>query len=121
MSEENVVDVEVVETVEAEPEPSPFDVVIDEAAKLFESLGKAIVATAQDVTNLIVVPVDKQTREKIDMLIETGAATNRREVVVSMLKEGLQDREDVFAKIERTRDQIAALKQQLRAVAGGQS
>lgn len=119
MREEKVVDVEV-EAVE-DGGPSPFDVVIDEAAKLFESLGKAIVATAQDVTNLIVVPVDKQTREQIDMLVETGAAESRREVVISLLKEGLLSREDVFAKIEKTREQIASLKQQLRAVAGGQS
>ena len=120
MREENIVDVEVVETVE-EAEPSPFAVVVEEAVKLFESLGKAIVTTAQDVSNWIVVPVDKATRERLDMLIETGAAENRRDVVVSLLKEGLQSREDVFAKIEKTRAQIAALKQQLRTVAGGQS
>ena len=120
MSEGNVVDVEVVETAE-EPEPSPFTVVIEEAVKLFESLGKAIVTTAQDVSNLIVVPVDKVTREKLDMLIETGAAESRRDVVAGLVREGLQSRADVFERIEKTRAQIAALKQQLRSVAGGQS
>lgn len=120
MDEEKAVDVDVVETTEA-AEPSPFDVVVEEAAKLFESLGKAIVTTAQDVSNLIVVPVDRATREKLDMLVETGAAESRRAVVVSLLQEGLQRRAHVFEKIEKTRAQIAALKQQLRSVAGGQS
>jgi hypothetical protein len=120
MSEEKVIEVEVVETVE-EAEPSPLTVIVQEAAKLFESLGKALVTTAQDVSNLIIVPVDKVTREQLDMLVETGAAASRRDVVVGLLKEGLQSREHVFGKIEATRAQIAALKQQLRSVAGGQS
>ena len=41
-------------------------------------------------------------------IVETGAAESRREVVVSLLKEGLLSREDVFAKIEQTREQFRA-------------
>lgn len=120
MSEEKVIEVEVVESAEA-AEPSPLTVIIEEAAKLFESLGRALVTTAQDVSNLIIVPVDKETREQLDMLVETGAAESRRGVVVGLLKEGLQSRAHVFDKIETTRTQIAALKQQLRTLVGGQN
>jgi hypothetical protein len=127
MNEEKVVDVEVVETSEAEaaPEPAgvtlPFNKIVDETAKLMESLGKALIKTAQDVSNLMVVPVDKITRTQLDLLVEAGVAETRTKAAASLLKESVQSRQEIFDKVEKTRAQIASLKEQLHSLVGSAS
>ena len=101
--------------------PSSFAVIVDETAKVMESLGKALIKAAQDVSNLMVVPADKVTRAQLDMLVEAGVAETRSKAAGSLLKEAVQNRQEVFDKIEKTRDQIAALKQQLHTLVGIQS
>lgn len=127
MSEEKVVDVEVVETPEAEaaPEgaggPPSFTMIVDETAKAMESLGKALIKAAQDVSNLMVIPVDKVTRAQLDLLVEAGVAETRTKAAASLLKETVESRKEIFDKIEKTRSQIASLKQQLHTLVGSPS
>jgi hypothetical protein len=132
MNEEKMVDVEVVAasepTVEQEccaPEGagvSPaLTKIVDETAKVMEALGKALIKTAQDVSNLMVVPVDKVTRAQLDLLVEAGVAESRMKAAASLLKESVQSRQEIFEKVEKTRAQIAALKTQLHSLAGGAS
>ena len=127
MNEEKMVDVEVVETPEAEataestdPMPS-LTKIVDETAKVMESLGKALIRTAQDVSNLMVVPVDKITRAQLDLLVEAGVAETRSKAAASLLKESVQDRQEIFEKVEKTRAQIASLKEQLHSLVGSAS
>lgn len=117
MTEEQVIQVEVVET----QEPSPTQAVLDEAVKFVEVLGTALVNTAQDVTNLMLVKVDAETRHYMDMLVATGAAKNRTQAANALLQEGVDAKLPLFEKIERTHEQITALKSQLRSLAGGLS
>jgi len=119
MSEEKVIDVEATEA--SESEHPTLDALVKETVKLFESLGKALTSTIQDVSNLMVVDVDADTRKKLDLLVEAEVVQNRREAATSLIKEGLKNREAVFKKIERTNSQIAELRQQMRAIVGGQS
>jgi hypothetical protein len=127
MNEEKVVDVEVVETSEAEAAPEsvgvtlPFNKIVDETAKLMESLGKALIKTAQDVSNLMIVPVDKVTRAQLDLLVEAGVAETRTKAATSLLKESVQSRQEIFDKVEKTRAQIASLKEQLHSLVGSAS
>jgi len=127
MNEEKVVDVEVVETPEAEAEPKygsvtlPLNKIFDETAKVMESLGKALIKTAQDVSNLMVVPVDKVTRAQLDLLVEAGVAETRTKAAASLLKETVESRKEIFDKIEKTRSQIDTLKQQLHTLVGSPS
>ncbi len=125
MSEEKVVDVEVVETpqaAEAAPAASPtLTKIVDETAKAMESLGKALIKAAQDVSNLMVVPVDKVTRAQLDLLVEAGVASTRSKAAASLLKESVQNRKEIFDKIEKTRTQIDTLKQQLHTLVGAAS
>ncbi len=127
MNEEKVVDVEVVETPEAEAAPKsvnvtlPLNKIFDETAKVMESLGKALIKTAQDVSNLMVVPVDKVTRAQLDLLVEAGVAETRTKAAASLLKETVESRKEIFDKIEKTRSQIDTLKQQLHTLVGSPS
>ena len=127
MNEEKVVDVEVVETPEAEATAESADTmptltkIVDETAKVMESLGKALIKTAQDVSNLMVVPVDKITRAQLDLLVEAGVAETRSKAAASLLKESVQNRQEIFEKVEKTRAQIASLKEQLHSLVGSAS
>lgn len=127
MNEEKVVDVEVVETPEAATAggstvtlPS-FNKIVDETAKVMDSLGKALIKAAQDVSNLMVIPVDKITRAQLDLLVEAGVAETRSRAAASLLKETVESRQEIFNKIENTRSQIATLKQQLHTLVGSAS
>jgi len=126
MDEKTVVEEEVVEESETgEPEekaPSQsaaqFSKVLDETAKLFESLGRALVATSQDLTNRIWVRADKDTRYHMDLLVESGATKSRAEAAAYLIDEGIKAKQPLFEKVERTQAQIASLKQQLRSMRG---
>ncbi|HOU13534.1 MAG TPA: hypothetical protein PKZ84_10490 [Anaerolineae bacterium] len=125
MDEEKVVDVEVVETPAAPAAATvtlpSFNKVVDETAKVMESLGKALIKAAQDVSNLMVVPVDKVTRAQLDLLVEAGVAPTRTKAAASLLKESVENRKEIFDKIEKTRSQIETLKQQLHSLVGSAS
>jgi uncharacterized FlaG/YvyC family protein len=127
MNEEKVVDVEVVESPEAEAAEERTDTmpsltkIVDETAKVMESLGKALIRAAQDVSNLMVVPVDKVTRTQLDLLVEAGVAETRNKAAASLLKESVQNRQEIFEKVEKTRAQIASLKEQLHSLVGSAS
>ena len=127
MDEEKVVDVEVVEAPEAEASEEHTDTmpsltkIVDETAKVMESLGKALIKAAQDVSNLMVVPVDKVTRAQLDLLVEAGVAETRNKAAASLLKESVQARQEIFDKVEKTRAQIASLKDQLHSLVGSAS
>ena len=117
MNEEKTVSAEAV----AEPAYPTLDAVVAETVKFVESLGKAIATTIQDASNVMVVNVDKDTREQLDLLVDAGVVESRREAASSLIKEGLKSREGVFGKIEETRAQIAELRQQIHATVSGQS
>lgn len=117
MTEEQVIEVEVVESTE--PQPSSAQAIVDEAVKFVEVLGTALANTAQDVSNLMVVKVDKDTRRYMDMLVATGAVKNRTQAANALLEEGVEAKRDLFEKIERTHEQIQALKSQMRSLVAG--
>jgi replication-associated recombination protein RarA len=119
MSEEKVM--ETVETETESLEPTALDNLLKDAVKFFESLGKAIVSTAQDASNLMVVNVDADTREQLDLLVDTGVAETRRAAATKLIQEGLQSHNAAFDKIRQTHTQIAELRKQMRSLVGGQS
>ncbi len=120
MNEEKAVEVESTEASGPEAASSSehltFDALVGETAKLFEALGKAMVTAAQDVSNLMVVHVDGETRNKLDMLVDAGLMKSRREAANAMMQEGLKTHTRDFEKIARTKDQIAELRQQIRSL-----
>ena len=112
------------ETVESEvesSEPTAFENLLQDTVKFVGSFGKAFVSTAQDTSNLLLVTVDAETREQLDLLVNSGAAVNRREAAAALIREGLGSRNGILEKIRQTNTQIADLRQQMRTLAGEHS
>ncbi|MBN1875024.1 MAG: hypothetical protein JXA33_12400 [Anaerolineae bacterium] len=114
MNEQKTIEVEAVET------PS-LDGVVNELDRLFESLGKAVVATVQDLSNLMIIRTDAETRNRMDQMVDAGLVENRRDAATMLIKEGLHAKGGVFEKIDRTSAQIAELRQQVRGIVGNGS
>ncbi|MGC9520509.1 MAG: hypothetical protein ACP5HG_01340 [Anaerolineae bacterium] len=92
------------------------DSVVNETAKLFDALGRALVITAQDVSNLMVIKVDRDMREHLDLMVDAGVAKNRHDAVTSLIHEGIRAKSVTFERIRRTKRQIAELRQQMRSL-----
>ena len=89
---------------------------VADTAALLQSLGRAVVHTVQDVTQLMVVRTDAEMREKLDLLVDAGVVKSRRAGARTLIKEGLEAKQPLFSEIERTQARIAALKGQLRSL-----
>ncbi len=92
------------------------DTVVNETTKLVDSLGRALVTTAQDVSSLMVIKVDAETREHLDLLVDAGLAKGRHEAVTSLIDEGMQAKSATFERIRRTKRQITELRAQMRSL-----
>jgi hypothetical protein len=86
----------------------------DIAVKVAVAASKA----AEDVSGLVVVPVDSETREDLDMLVDTGLAKNRAKAVLYLVRDGIKSNQSIYAHVEQTREQIKALRSQLKSTAG---
>lgn len=111
---------EKVETKEAPgAATTAWDNVLKETAKVFESLGKAIVTTAQSASHLMLVEMDQDTLDQLDLLVKNGMAKNRQEAAAELIVEGLKSRNAIFDRIQKTNAEIAALRQQIRSLVTG--
>jgi len=90
--------------------------VVDETSRFFDSLGRAVAVTAQDLTKLMVIHVDDETREHLDLLVDAELAKNRHEAAIAMLNEGIEAKSSLFDRIRRTKSQIADLRDQMRTL-----
>ena len=93
-----------------------LNAVVSETVKFVDSLGKALVTTAENVSSLMVIRVDPDTREHLDLLVEGGLAANRRQAAKTLIYEGIDNKEEVFERIRRTKTQIVELRQQKRSL-----
>ncbi len=89
---------------------------VDDAVSLVEAVGKAVVTTAQDVSQLMVIRTDAEMRERLDLLVEAGVVKSRRAGARAMIQEGIEAKLPLFEQIEQTQERIAALKGQLRSL-----
>jgi len=115
MTEEKVVEAELNDSTMSDVSDA-IAVVVDETVKLFDSLGKALVTTLQDVSNLMIIKVDAGTRERLDLLVDAGVAKSRGKAAAQLIDEGINATEVTFDRIRRTRAQISELRQQMRSL-----
>ena len=106
------------ETGQAAQNPDSVQQFFDEVGDLLVTLGLAAGKVAEDVTGLMVMPVDEQARRDLDVLVEAGLAKSRAQAAVQLLRDGVQSNQSVYEKVERTRAQIDALRSQLRSLVG---
>ncbi|MDX9956392.1 MAG: hypothetical protein RBT75_20015 [Anaerolineae bacterium] len=88
--------------------------VLDGTVNLLENLGEALVKSAQDLSQLMVIRVDEDTRDRLDMLVEAEVIKTRREGVSYLLEAGIKAKSDAFTRIAAARERITALRTQLR-------
>ena len=82
------------------------------AANWAQALGKA----AEDLTGLMIVRTDLDLRQKLDLLVESGAVKTRAEALKLMVQSGLKKNEKVLEQVESTREKINQLRQQLKGL-----
>jgi hypothetical protein len=90
--------------------------VVNETTRFFDCLGRAVATTAQDMTKLMIIHVDDETREHLDLLVDAEFAKNRHEAAVAMLKEGIEAKAPFFNRIRRTKSQIVELQKKMRGL-----
>jgi len=101
----------------ANPAYPTLDAVVTETGRFLKSMGKAMITTVQDMSDLMIVKVDKDIRERLDSLVEIGIVENRREAAKSLIADGLKNRTSIFNKIDETKAKITELRQQIHEVA----
>lgn len=110
------------EVPEVELEDKPRDMatavenVADEATRFVDSLGKALVATMEDMTSFMILHVDRETRENLDLLVDAGVAKHRRDAARRLIDAGVTAEEEIFDRVRRTKAQIAALRNEMRSL-----
>ena len=67
---------------------------------------------------MVVVPVDKETRDDLDMLVESGVTKNRAQSILYLVRDGIKANPSVYSHVEQTREQIKALRNQLKSMVG---
>jgi hypothetical protein len=120
MNEKNTPEAEVKDTTMEDLEEA-FLAVVGETVKLLESLGKAFVKTAQESSNLMIIKVNEHIKGNLDSLVDAGISHNRRAAATTMIEEGIKSKNAAFDQIEKTKAEIANLRQQLHSLVPGQS
>jgi hypothetical protein len=120
MTEEKVVEAELNDSTMSDVSDA-IAVVVDETVKLVDSLGKALVTTLQDISNLVIIKVDAGTREHLDLLVDSGVAKNRGKAAAQLIEEGINVTEVTFDRIRTTQAQIGELRQQIRSLVKSQA
>ncbi len=91
-----------------------INAVVSETVKLVDAVGRALITTAEDVSSLMVIKVDGETREHLDLMVEGGLARNRRQAAKTLIRDGRAANDETLERIRRTKEQIAELRSQMR-------
>jgi hypothetical protein len=92
------------------------EAVVGEATGLIDSLGKALITTMQDMTSVMILHVDRDTREHLDLLVDAGVAKHRRDAAHRLLDAGITAEQEIFDRVRRTKAQISALRNEMRTL-----
>jgi hypothetical protein len=93
-----------------------FNEIKAETVKLFNLLGGAVSVTFQELTNRLLVRLDSETRRRLDLLVEYGAAQDRQEALRFLVAEGIKANHPLFERVEHANAQVVSLRTQLRAL-----
>jgi len=93
-----------------------FNEIKAETVKLLNLLGGAVSVTFQELSNRLLVRLDPETRRRLDLLVECGAAQDRQEALRFLVAEGIKANRPLFERVEHANAQVASLRTQLRAL-----
>jgi len=95
-------------------EPKATAAALKDALERVESLGKTLASALQDRANVVMVRVNDEALKHLDMLVEAEITKSRSESAAFLITEGIKANQELFGKISRITEQIAALRAQLR-------
>jgi hypothetical protein len=93
----------------------------DELRVTAESWAQTFGKAFENLTGLMVIRTDSDLRQKLDLLVESGAVKSRAEALKVLYEAGMDKKRKIFEKAETTKAQVEALKAQLRGLAGNGS
>ncbi len=102
------------ETNTQDTRPWDFERIARETGRVIVELAKVTGKAAEELTGLMVIRADHETRSKLDMIVESGALKSRHEALDVLVKAGMQQKQRIFDQIEKTRAEIAVLKSGLK-------
>jgi hypothetical protein len=126
MSEENMVENEVVETPEvenvtesqaapkAEEKKKATSATFKEAWKQVESFGQTLGEALQGRGNVVMVRINDEALAHLDMLVEGEITKSRSESAAFLINEGINANAELFGRIKNITEQIAELREKLR-------
>jgi len=125
MSEETIIEGEVVETVvetvKAEPEASSAgeekkstSATLKEAWKQVESFGQTLSEALQGRGNVVMVRVNDEALAHLNMLVEADVTKSRSESAAFLISEGINANAQLFDRIKNITEQITELRKKLR-------
>jgi len=113
------------EEINMNPTPAPesnghreWEELQDELRVTAESWAQTFGKAFENLTGLMVIHTDSDLRQKLDLLVESGAVKSRAEALKVLYEAGMDKKRKIFEKAEATRAQVEALKEQLRGLAG---
>jgi tRNA(Phe) wybutosine-synthesizing methylase Tyw3 len=96
-----------------------WEQVIEEMVAISKGWAQQTGKVLENLTGLMVIRADGELRNRLDMLVESGAVASRAEALCTLIQAGVEKKQRLYERIEATKSQIDALKNQLRNLAGG--
>src|SRR5574340_669066 len=93
-----------------------FNVMLKDFVDFALVMGRAAGKAAEDLTGLMVVKVGE--REDLDIMVNAGLAKTRAEAALHLMADGVKVNGPLYERAERTREQIQALRGQLKGMMG---
>ena len=98
-----------------------INVMVQDFADFAVFLGRKAGKVAEDLSGLMVVRVGAGERADLDVLVDAGIAKTRGEAALRLLADGVKANGDIYQRVERTREQIQALRGQLKDLIGSKA
>ena len=83
---------------------------------MFKEFAPKVGKAAEDLTGLIVVRVNPDERANLDVMVEAGLAKTRAQAALKLIAEGIKGNEAVYRHVNQAREQIQALKGELKGI-----
>src|SRR5574340_813543 len=95
-----------------------IDIMLKDFVDFALVVGRAAGKAAEDLTGLMVVRVGAGEREDLDIMVNAGLAKTRAEAALRLMADGVKVNRPLYERAERTREQIQALRGQLKGMMG---
>ncbi|MRR30074.1 hypothetical protein EG834_07090 [bacterium] len=89
---------------------------VKDIGDMFQEFAPKVGKAAEDLTGLMVMRVDPEKRADLDVMVEAGLAKNRAQAALKLIADGIKGNEPLYRNVERAREQIKALKGELKSI-----